>query len=187
MGFLSFGSKKDKMKKLIEEERFDEVRRQAIKDKKALQGLFELLNDPSPGIVGDALLLLTNIARDNPSTLGRYITPETFKKLITLMESRNSYVRENAMLFSYEIVKNFPRVTEEYREWIVEAIRRGLQEGTKDQKGFLLVVVGELGFSELRPDVEALLDVEDKVILPLEGKKWVPLGEIAKEALEKLS
>ena len=187
MGFLSFGSKKDKMRKLIEEERFDEVMRQAMKDKKALQGLLELLDDSNPGIVGDALLLLTNVLRDNPAAVKEHMTPEIFRKLITLMESRNPYVRENAMLLSYEIVKNFPGVTEQHRDWIVEAIRRGLREGTKDQKGFLLVVVGELGFRELRPEVEALLDVEDKVILPLEGKKWVPLGDIAKETLERLS
>ncbi len=187
MGFLSFGSRKDKIKKLIEEERFDEVMRQALKDKKTIQGLLELLDDGNPGIVGDALLLLTNITRDNPSVIREYLTPETFKKLLFLMERRSPYVRENAMLFSYEIVRNFPEVTEQYRDWIVNAVRRELKEGTKDQKGFLLVVIGELGFRELAPDVEAFLNVEDKVILPIEGKKWVPLKDIAKETLEKLS
>ncbi len=187
MGFLSFGSRKDKIKKLIEEERFDEVMRQALKDKKTIQGLLELLDDGNPGIVGDALLLLTNITRDNPSVIREYLTPETFKKLLSLMERRSPYVRENAMLFSYEIVRNFPEVTEQYRDWIVNAVRRELKEGTKDQKGFLLVVIGELGFRELAPDVEAFLNVEDKVILPIEGKKWVPLKDIAKETLEKLS
>lgn len=186
MGFLSFGSKKDKMKKLIEEERFDEAMKLGLKDKKALQGLFELLNDGNPGIVGDALLLITNILRENPSILGEHMNPETFKKLISLMESRNPYVRENAMLLSYEIVKNFPEIGTQYREWIVQAIERGLKEGTADQKGFLLIVIGELGLSELRPLVEEMVGIEDKVVLPFEGKKWVKLGDIAREALERL-
>ena len=187
MGFLSFGSKKDKIKKLIEEERFDDVTRQAIKDKKNLQGLVELLNDGNPGIVGDVLLLLTNILQESPQTLAPLMNTDTFKKLLSLMESRNPYVRENAMLFSYEVVRTFPEILTEYRDWIVEAIKRGLVEGNTNQKGFLLIVIGELKLSELRPYVEELANVEDKVILPFEGRKWVPLGEIAKEVLEKLA
>ncbi len=52
MGFLSFGSKKGKIKKLIEEERFDEIVPMVVKDKKALNALIELLDDPAPGIRG---------------------------------------------------------------------------------------------------------------------------------------
>jgi len=103
-----------------------------------------------------------------------------------LMELRNPYVRENAMLLSYKIIQEFSNVASSHREWIVDAVKRGLDEGSKDQKGFLLMVVGELGLSELRPEVEALTGVEDKVILPFEGKKWVPLGQIARETLERL-
>jgi hypothetical protein len=55
------------------------------------------------------------------------------------------------------------------------------------QKGFLLVFIGELGLKEFEPEVKELVDVEDKVILPFEGKKWVKLGDIARETLEKLA
>jgi hypothetical protein len=187
MPFISFGSKKSKIKKLIEEERFDEIVSMASKDRKALSGLIELLDDPNPGIVGDTLLILTNVLDTNPSMAKPYLSEEFFRKLMSLMERKNPYVRENAMMLSYKIVTGFPEITSKHRGWMVEVIRRGLTEGTKDQKGFLLMVVGELGLSELRPEVEELVNVEDKVILPFEGKKWVPLGEIAKETLEKLS
>ena len=186
MGFLSFGSKRDKIKKLIEEERFDEVMKSVVKDKKAFSGLLELLDDPNPGIVGDTLLILTNVLETNPEAVKGHLSEDLFKKLMDLMEKKNPYVRENAMLLSYKMIKEFPEVAAGHREWIVEAIRRGLVEGTKDQKGFLLMVVGELGLSELRPEVEELLNVEDKVILPFEGKKWVPLKDIARETLERL-
>ncbi|AFL94389.1 hypothetical protein CL1_0176 [Thermococcus cleftensis] len=187
MAFLSFGSKRDKIKKMIEEEKFDEILKMAVKDKKALQALIELLDDSNPGIVGDALLLLSNVLEINPNSTRSHITPELFQKLMALMERKNPYVRENAMLLSYKIIKSFPEVASQHRDWIVEGVRRGLTEGNKDQKGFLLMVIGELGLKELRPMVEELVSVEDKVILPFEGKKWVPLGDIAKEVLEKLS
>lgn len=48
------------------------------------------------------------------------------------------------------------------------------------------MIIGELGLRELSEKVREFVDVEDKVILPFEGKKWVKLGDIAKEALEKL-
>jgi len=187
VGLFSFGSKKGKMRKLIEEERFDEVVGQVLKGGKNLQTLLELLDDPNPGIVGDALLLLTNVLRESPETLAPLMNTETFQKLLSLMESRNPYVRENAMLLSYEIVKTFPEVVEKYRDWIVRAVERGLEEGGKDQKGFLLLVIEELELRELVPKVEELVNVEDKVILPFEGRKWVKLGDIAREVLERLS
>ncbi|WP_297419757.1 hypothetical protein [Thermococcus sp.] len=186
MGFLSFGSKKDKMKKLIEEERFDEATVQAIKDKKSLQGLFELLEDSNPGIVGDALLLLTDVVRESPDSIGKHMSSKTFEKLVSLMENGNPYVRENAMLLAYETIRRFPELVTQSREWIVDTIARGLREGNKDQKGFLLIVIGELGLHELRGEVSELVNVEDKVVLPFEGKKWVRLGDIAREALTKL-
>ncbi|MCD6372405.1 MAG: hypothetical protein J7L37_02480, partial [Thermococcus sp.] len=138
------------------------------------------------GIVGDALLILTNVLETDPEAVKGHLSEDLFKKLMSLIEKKNPYVRENAMLLSYKIVEEFPEVAMGRRDWLVEAIRRGLVEGTKEQKGFLVMVIGELGLSELRPEVEELLNVEDKVILPFEGKKWVPLGEIAKETLEKL-
>jgi len=186
MALFSFGSKKDKIKKLIEEERFDEVIKSAVKDKKSFSGLLELLDDPNPGIVGDALLILTNILEADPGVFKAHVSEDLFRKLLDLMERKNPYVRENAMLLSYEIIKQFPEMISVHRQWIVDSIRKGLVEGTKDQKGFLLMVVSELKLSELRPEVEELLEVEDKVILPFEGKKWVPLKDIAREALEKI-
>ena len=186
MGFLSYSSKREKMKKLIEAESFDEATAKAVKDKKSLQGLFELLDDGNPGIVGDALLLLTNVVREKPEVVKPYMSAETFEKLVSFMESRNPYVRENAMILAYETVRRFPQLVSQNRKWILDTIAKGLREGGKDQKGFLLMVIGELGLHELRPAVEELVNVEDKVILPFEGKKWVKLGDIARETLEKL-
>jgi len=186
MPFLSFGSKKDKIKKLIVEERFDEILKSATKDKKTFQALIELLDEKTPGIIGDSLLILTNVLETNPELFREYASGEFFKKLISLTEHRNPYVRENAMVLSYRIIQAFPQLVSKHRDWIVETMKKTLHEGTKEQKGFLLVIAGELKLSELREEIEELTTIEDKVILPFEGKKWVPLGEIARETLEKL-
>ncbi|ASJ12279.1 HEAT repeat domain-containing protein [Thermococcus thioreducens] len=185
MGFLSFGSKKDKIKKLIERERFDEIVSMAVKDKKALNALIELLDDPAPGIRGDALLLLGMVIEQR----GEVIEPHVGKilpKAIELTKNRNPYVKENAMILSYEITRRFPGKVMGLRDTIVEDLINELREGDKNTKGFALILLGEIGAVGAKEYIEELVNVEDKVILPFEGKKWVPLGEIAKEALEKL-
>lgn len=197
MGFLSFGSKKGKIKKLIEEERFDEIVPMVVKDKKALNALIELLDDPAPGIRGDVLLLLGNVVEQRSDVIESRVGT-IFPKAIELTKDRNPYVRENAMVLSYELARRFPGAMRGLNDSIVNTVMEELRDGDKNTKGFILMLLGELGSSEarkylgdliegVRGYVEELVDVEDKVILPFEGKKWVPLGEIAKETLEKLS
>ncbi|ASJ09032.1 hypothetical protein A3L11_07240 [Thermococcus siculi] len=185
MGFLSFGSKKDKIKKLIEQERFDEAASLAIKDKKALSGLIELLDEASPGIRGDALLILGMVAEQRGDLLEAKM--ETiFPKTIKLAAEGNPYVRENAMVLSYELARRFHSAAVSMKDTVKGDLIKAIQTGDKNLKAFALLMAAELGISEARPYVEELTGVEDKVILPFEGKKWVPLGEIAREALEKL-
>lgn len=185
MAFLSFGSKKGKMKKLIEEEHFDEAVALAIKDKKALEGLIELLDDNMPGIRGDTLLILGMIAQQNREVLGPHIE-KILPKAVELTKNRNPYVKENAMVLSRELVLRFPTKASALKNTILNDLIDELKEGDKNTKAFALIMLGELKAEEARPYAEELVDVEDKVILPFEGKKWVPLGQIARETLEKL-
>lgn len=90
------------------------------------------------------------------------------------------------MTLAYAVVKTYLDLLNKYRAWIVDELGKQLETGDKNQKGFALMIIGELGLSELSDKVREFVDVEDKVILPFEGKKWVKLGDIAKEALEKL-
>jgi len=186
MGFLSFGSKKNKIKKLIEEERFDNIIEMAMKDKKALDGLIELLDDSASGIRGDALLILGMIAEQKGEVLEPYIN-KIFPKAIELTKNKNPYVKENAMILSYELARRFPDRARALKDIIMDDLINELSEGDRNTKGFALLLIGELGAKEAKGYVEELVNVEDKVILPFEGRKWVPLGDIAKEILEKLS
>ncbi|AMQ19237.1 hypothetical protein [Thermococcus peptonophilus] len=186
MAFLSFGSKKGKVQKMLEESQFDLLLEDAVKNKKIREALFELLSSNNPGIVGDALLTITNLVESNPDVVKGHFNEDTFKKILGLIESRNPYVRENAMTLAYAVVKTYLDLLNKYRAWIVDELGKQLETGDKNQKGFALMIIGELGLSELSDKVREFVDVEDKVILPFEGKKWVKLGDIAKEALEKL-
>nr|WP_297506867.1 hypothetical protein [Thermococcus sp.] len=187
MPLFGFGSKKKKVKELLEKGQFDLLVQEAIKDRKIMEALVQLLEDNNPGIVGDALLALTQVLEAKRDVIKKHISGEHFRKIMGLVNSRNPYVKENAMILTYSLVKAFPELIRDYRKWMVQEIRKGLLEGNKEEKGFLLVLIGELGLGELRPLVEELTGVQDKVVLPFEGKKWVPLGDIAKETLEKLS
>lgn len=185
MGLFSFGSKRDKIRKLIEAERFDEVISRAVKDKKSLEALVDLLEDRMAGVRGDALLLLSNVAEQN----GYIIKPHLEKivsRSIQLTRDGNPYVRENAMLLSYELIRMFPEDVERLKSDIVPILLEELQSGDKNGRAFAMIALGELKVEEAAPHMEELSGVEDKVILPFEGKKWVPLGEIAREALERL-
>jgi len=181
---FGFGSKKKKVREMLESGQFELIVQDATRDKKVVQALFELLDDSNPGIVGDALLTLTQVLETG--ALEAYLTENNFRKILGLIHSRNPYIRENAMLLAYGIAKKYPELMEKHRDWLVKEIERGLREGKRDEKGFLLIIVGELGLKELRPLVEELTDVEDKVVLPFEGKKWIPLGQIARETLAML-
>ncbi len=187
MGFLSFGSKKSKVQKMLEDGQFDLLIEEALKDKKVREALFELLSSNNPGVVGDALLTITNLVENSPDLVKGHFSEDIFRKILSLVESRNPYVRENSMTLAYTIVKKYPGLLNKYRAWIVDELRKLLDAGDKNQRGFVLMIIGELSLKELEPDVKSLVGVEDKVILPFEGKKWVKLGDIASETLEKLS
>jgi len=187
MALFGFGSKKKKVREMLESGQFDLLVQEALKDKKVIKALIELLDDSNPGVVGDALLTFTQILETDKNALRGYMNAESFKKLMSFVHSRNPYIRENAMLLAYGLIKEYPTIVSQYRDRIVREIQESLAEGTKDEKGFLLVIIGELGLKELKPIVEEYVNVEDKVVLPFEGKRWVPLGQIAKETLEKLS
>ncbi|MDI3476413.1 MAG: hypothetical protein PWQ79_1540 [Thermococcaceae archaeon] len=185
MGFLSFGSKKDKVKKLIEEERFEEIVEMASKDKKAFNAVFELLDESAPGILGDALLLITMVADRSPDAIEPHV--ETlFPKAVQLAKHRNPYVKENAMILAYELVGKFKGKIIPLRNRFAGELIEQLKTGDNNTKGFMMMLIGELKIDEARESIEELLNVEDKVILPFEGKKWISLGEIARETLEKL-
>ncbi len=186
MAFLSFGSKKGKVKKMLENNQIGQVVEEAVKDKKIREALFELLQDSSPGTVGDALLTITMVMDENPDVIKSHLTEEIVRQLLGLVESRNPYVRENSMVLLYRIVKDLPDVTKRYWGLFMEEAERVLREGDVNQKGFMLVLIGEFRIKGLEDLVKELVNVEDKVILPFEGKKWVKLGDIAKETLEKL-
>ncbi|ACS33614.1 hypothetical protein [Thermococcus gammatolerans] len=186
MAFFSFGSKKGKVKKMLESDQIQMVVEDAARDKKVREALFELLQDSNPGIVGDALLTLTMVMDSNPDVIKPHLNEETVKRLLGLVESRNPYVRENAMILLYRLAKDLPDVTRKYWELFMKEAERVLREGDLNQKGFMLVLIGEFGIKELEGLVKEFVNVEDKVILPFEGKRWVKLGDIAKETLEKL-
>ncbi|ASJ06961.1 hypothetical protein [Thermococcus pacificus] len=187
MPFLSFGSKKGKVKKMFESDQLQLVVEEATKDKKTREALFELLQDDNPGVVGDALLTMVTLMDTNPDAIRPHLNGDAIKKLLSLVESRNPYVRENAMILLYSLAKSLPDLAAKYRGLIIEEAERALESGDKNQKGFILILIGELGLKELEPRVRGLVGVEDKVILPFEGRKWVKLGDIASETLEKLS
>ncbi|NJE06193.1 hypothetical protein E3E36_08575 [Thermococcus sp. M36] len=185
MVILPFGSKKKKLKRLIEEERFEDVLSIVTKDKKSLNSLMELLEEPSPGIRGDVLLVLSMVTEKDPSPLGPHMEM-LLQKAISLTRDNNPYVKENAMVLSYNLVRLSSGRTEKLKGMVLEDLLAAIKDGDRNTKAFAVMMLGELGAAEARREIESLVEVEDKVILPFEGKKWVPLGEIAREALEKL-
>ena len=185
MAFLSFGSKRDKIKKLIMDERFDEVLQMAVKGRKTVNALVELLDDPAPGIRGDTLLLLGEILRQNRDVLKPYVKT-VLPKALEMTKNRNPYVKENAMVLLYGIVSELPLELGVLRGDIIDGLIEELDEGDNTTKAFAAFMLGELKAIEAIPKLEGLVDIEEKVILPFEGKKWVTLGDIARESLGKL-
>jgi len=186
MGFLSFGSKKKKVMEMLMNNQLEMVVEEAVRDKKTFEALIELLNEKNPGIVGDALLVLAEVMDRKPELLKGMISREYIEKLFKLVGSKNPYVRENAMLFVYEVVKRYPETLREFHDEIIKTTKELFQIANKDEIGFLITIIGELKLREVRHLVEEFVGVEDKVVLPFEGKKWVSLDQIARETLEKL-
>ncbi|AAL81613.1 hypothetical protein PFDSM3638_07480 [Pyrococcus furiosus DSM 3638] len=180
MPLFQFRGGKDKIKKLLEEGKFEEVLEKAKSDKKTLNHIIELLDDKNPGIVGDALLILTSVYKENPNI---NIDEKLVKKVLSFILHTNQYIKENAMTFAMAIAEN---MGEQFKEIFREEISRLLREGGKQEIAFALLLIQKLKLSEFRGDVEKLVSVEDKVILPFEGLKWVKVGDIAKNVLDHL-
>ncbi len=186
MGLFSFGSKKDKVRKMLETNQIEAVVEQALKDKKVINALFELLNEKNPGIVGDSLLALTNVLERDKNLIIRNLKIEHFLKSFDLVKSRNPYVKENAMVFLSFLIKENPSLFMEFKNDVIAKTKDVLLSGDKNDKAFALLMIKEFRIAELKPYVEELISVQEKVILPFEGMKWVPLGEIAKDVLKRL-
>ncbi|WP_236627007.1 hypothetical protein [Palaeococcus pacificus] len=171
---------------MIESEDIERAVNQALSDKKFLEALIELLEDDVPGIRGDAMLVLSEVISKESSTLKNKINDKFILKIIELSSQRNSYVKDNAMVLLNAMIQNYPEAMSKYRDKIAPKLIEMLEVGDKNDKAFALLMIKELKIKEAMPKVEELLEVQDKVILPFEGRKWVPLGEIAKEVLETL-
>ncbi|MFA4700565.1 hypothetical protein [Pyrococcus kukulkanii] len=182
MGLFSFGKKgKDKIKRLMEENKIDEVIEKALKDKKTVRDLVELLSDSNPGTVGDALFVLTTILRESPNSID--VSWDLVDKVLSLVLSKNSYVKEGAMVLTMEIIKVHGY---RFKDTIDKHVPRLLSEGDKNTVAFTLLLIKELSLSKYKEEVEKLTEVEDKIILPFEGMKWVKLGDIARDVLKEL-
>ncbi|MFA4639777.1 hypothetical protein [Pyrococcus kukulkanii] len=182
MGLFSFGKKgKDKIKRLMEENKMDEVIEKALKDKKTVRDLVELLSDSNPGTVGDALFVLTTILRESPNSID--VSWDLVDKVLSLVLSKNSYVKEGAMVFTMEIIKVHGY---RFKDTIDKHVPRLLSEGDKNTVAFTLLLIKELNLSKYKEEVEKLTEVEDKIILPFEDMKWVKLGDIARDVLKEL-
>lgn len=183
MALFSFGSKKGKVRKMIEEERMGELIESALKDKKIVDALIELLDDNVMGIRGDALLLLSEVISRDPKTMHGKVDGSFVSKLFVLIDSKNPYVRENAMVFLKALLESGVSVP---REAALRGAVELVENGDKNQKAFGLLVLKAVNGREAIERVKPLIEVQDKVILPFEGYKWVPLGEIARDVMNSL-
>lgn len=183
MALFSFGSKKGKVRKMIEEERMGEIIENALKDKKVVDALIELLDDRVMGIRGDALLLLSEVVSRNPGVLRGKMNDAFVSKLFSVAGSKNPYVRENAMVLLKGLTESGLDVP---RDSVLRGAVELIETGDKNQKAFGLLMIKAVNGKEALDSVEALLNVQDKVILPFEGYKWVPLGDIARDVMGHL-
>ena len=186
MGLFSFGSKKNKVRKMLEDNRIETVVEQALKDKKILNALFDLLNEDNPGVVGDSLLVLTSILKQNKNIVIKNLKEGHILKCFRLTKSRNPYVKENAMVFLGFLMQESRDLFMKYRDRIIDEIKDALTSGNENDKAFALLMIREFKLTKLKPYVEELTGVQEKVILPFEGMKWIPLGEIAKDVLNEI-
>ncbi|ALV63767.1 hypothetical protein ADU37_CDS20680 [Thermococcus sp. 2319x1] len=186
MGLFSFGSKKNKVIKMLSEGNFEEALRSAAKDPKYVDAIVELLNEENPGIRGDALLLIGELTVRHKDLVMPYVEEGLPITVLSLINDPNPYVKENAMQ-SFEIMlRYFPWVGEKFRNEMTSLLLEILQTGDKNKKAFAILMLGKLKVKEALPLIEEFRNVSDTVILPLEGIKWVPLGEIAEKVIKEL-
>ena len=73
MGLFSFGSKKNKIIKMLSQGELEGILREAVKDKGYVDAILELLNEKNPGIRGDALLLLGELISRHKDLMMEYV------------------------------------------------------------------------------------------------------------------
>lgn len=73
MGLFSFGSKKNKIIKMLSEGELEKILHSAAKDPKYVDAVVELLNEENPGIRGDALLIIGELTIRHRDLMMPYI------------------------------------------------------------------------------------------------------------------
>jgi|GEM_PF-737227 len=186
MGLFSFGSKKNKIIKMLSEGDLEGILRSAAKDPKYVDAVVELLNEENPGIRGDALLLVGELTVRHKELMMPYVEEGLPLIVLSLINDPDPYVKENAMQ-SFEIMlRYFPWVGEKFKNEMTSLLLEILQTGDKNRKAFAILMLGRLKVKEALPVIEEFRNISDTVILPLEGIKWVPLGEIAEKVIKEL-
>lgn len=186
MGLFSFGSKKNKIIKMLSEGDLEGILHSASKDPKYVDAIVELLNEENPGIRGDALLLIGELTVRHKELMMPYVEEGLPITVLSLINDPDPYVKENAMQ-SFEIMlRYFPWVGEKFKNEMTSLLLEILQTGDKNRKAFAILMLGRLKVKEALPVIEEFRNISDTVILPLEGIKWVPLGEIAEKVIKEL-
>ncbi|MCO6042158.1 HEAT repeat domain-containing protein [Thermococcus alcaliphilus] len=186
MGLFSFGSKKNKIIKMLSEGDLEGILRSAAKDPKYVDAVVELLNEENPGIRGDALLLIGELTVRHKELMMPYVEEGLPITVLSLINDPDPYVKENAMQSFEIILRYFPWVGEKFKNEMTSLLLEILQTGDKNRKAFAILMLGRLKVKEALPVIEEFRNISDTVILPLEGIKWVPLGEIAEKVIKEL-
>ena len=186
MGLFSFGSKKNKIIKMLSEGELEKILHSAAKDPKYVDAIVELLNEENPGIRGDALLLIGELTIRHRDLMMPYIESGLPVTVLSLINDPDPYVKENAMQSFEAMLKYFPWVGEKFKNEMTSLLLEILQTGDKNRKAFAILMLGRLKVKEALPVIEEFRNISDTVILPLEGIKWVPLGEIAEKVIKEL-
>ena len=186
MGLFSFGSKKNKIIKMLSQGELEGILREAVKDKGYVDAILELLNEKNPGIRGDALLVLGELISRHKDLMMEYVEGGLPLKTLLLVNDPDPYVKENAMQTFELMIRFFPWVGEMFRNEIVSSLIDILEHGDKNRKAFAMLALKKLRVKEVLPLIEQFKDVTDAVIIPFEGIRWVSLGEIAQDVIKEL-
>jgi len=186
MGLFSFGSKKNKIIKMLSQGELEGIIREAVKDKGYVDAILELLNEKNPGIRGDALLVLGELISRHKDLMMGYVEGGLPLKTLLLVNDPDPYVKENAMQTFELMIRFFPWVGEMFRNEMVNILIDILEHGDKNRKAFAMLVLKKLRVKEALPLIEQFKDVTDVAIIPFEGIRWVSLGKIAQDVIKEL-
>ncbi|WP_240910939.1 RTP1-C1 domain-containing protein [Thermococcus sp. MV5] len=164
----------------------EEILISAMKDQKYVDAIIELLDEENPGLKGDALLLLGELVSRHKDLMMEYVEEGLPLKTLLLVNDPDPYVKENAMQTFELMLRFFPWIEGMFRDEIIEELIDILERGDKNRKAFAMLMLKKLKVKEVLPIIEQFKDVTEAVILPLEGVKWVSLGEIAREVIKDL-